>query len=83
MTDAIKPQVKSEPMSAEDFTAFTKWAWDTKGWSHHHLSLLLGCGVNQVGIWRQRGAYPYVKLACAALVAGVSDWRAVERKGKK
>lgn len=67
-------------MTAEDFQGFVDYARE-RGWSHADLVWLLGCGENQIGLWCRDGVRKnYVKLACAALAAGIGDWRQAVKK---
>lgn len=65
---------KSEPMSAEAFTAWVEWAKREKGWSNMRCSTELGCGENQIRTWKAKGAPNYIGLACAAISYGLPAW---------
>lgn len=66
---ANKPAVRipgKEPlpgMTAEGFQTFVRDMWEQNGWSGRYVAHQLGCGVNQVAVWKQRGAPRYIGLA--------------------
>lgn len=62
-------------MRAEDFSAWVAHMKATRGWSARECARQLGCGVNQISIWSEKGAPFYVGLACAALSFGLPPWK--------
>lgn len=62
-------------MEAEDFAAWVDHMRSTRQWSKAEIARQLGCGINQVNIWSEKGAPPYIGLACAALAFGLPIWR--------
>jgi hypothetical protein len=62
-------------MSPADFSAWVAHMKADRKWSARRCARELGCGVNQIGIWSERGAPPYIALACAALSYGLPPWR--------
>jgi hypothetical protein len=63
-------------MTPIDFTAWVAHMKATRRWSASRCSRELGCGINQIKIWSERGAPAYIALACAALSFGLPAWRA-------
>lgn len=64
-----------EKMPAADFAAWCAHVEGTRGWSGREISRQLGCGVNQVKIWRENGAPRHIALACSAISHGLPPWR--------
>jgi hypothetical protein len=64
-------------MSAADFTAWVANMKATRNWSGNECARQLGCGENQIRIWKTKGAPPYIGWACAAISYGLPPWRAV------
>jgi hypothetical protein len=64
-------------VTAEDFTAWVAFMKATRRWSGAECARALGCGENQIRIWKANGAPGYIGLACAALAFGLPAWRAV------
>ena len=64
-------------MSAADFSAWVAFMKADRKWSARECARRLGCGVNQIAIWSERGAPPYIGLACAALSYGLPPFKAV------
>ncbi|MGE8131810.1 hypothetical protein ACQKQD_33260 [Methylobacterium sp. NPDC080182] len=64
-------------MTADDFTAWTRFMKDTRGWSGLECARQLQCGPNQIRVWKDNGAPGYIGLACAALAFGLPAWRSV------
>ena len=62
-------------MTKEDFSAWVYHMKSAQKWSSRRCSRELGCGVNQIAIWSENGAPPYIGLACAALAFGLPAWR--------
>lgn len=62
-------------MDAEDFAAWVAHMKTSRKWSARRCSRELGCGVNQIAIWSENGAPPYIALACAALAYGLPPWK--------
>jgi transcriptional regulator with XRE-family HTH domain len=54
-------------MTAADFAAFVALCKERRGWTKTELAKRLGCGINQINIWSEKGAPLYIGLACAAL----------------
>jgi hypothetical protein len=61
-------------MTSYDFTTWVAHMKATQRWSSRRCSRELGCGVNQIAIWSENGAPPYIGLACAALTFGLPAW---------
>lgn len=64
-------------MSHQDFAAWVAHMKATRKWSARECSRQLGCGINQIAIWSENGAPPYIGLACAALAFGLPAWKSV------
>ena len=64
-------------MTPDNFTAWLAHMYATRKWSGRECARQLGCGSNSIGVWRKKGAPPYIGLACAALAMGVPSWRSV------
>lgn len=64
-------------MKAEDFSAWVAFMRETRRWSGAECARHLGCGINQVTVWKVRGAPGYIGLACAAVAFGLPAWRSV------
>jgi len=64
-------------MLASDFAAWVANMKATRKWSARECARQLGCGINQIGIWSETGAPPYIGLACAALSFGLPAWKFV------
>lgn len=62
-------------MMASDFASWVAHMKATRNWSARRCARELGCGVNQIGIWAEKGAPFYIGLACAALSFGLPAWR--------
>lgn len=62
-------------MTAEDFAAWVAHMKATRKWSARECARQLGCGINQIGIWSEKGAPLYIGYACAALSYGLPAWR--------
>jgi len=65
-------------MTASDFSSWVAHMKATRNWSARECSRQLGCGVNQIAIWSEKGAPQYIGLACAALAYGLPPWRDVK-----
>jgi len=68
----------SERMPASDFTAFLDWAKRNRKWGRRELKILLGCGINQIQLWRSQGAPAYIMIACHALAYGLGPMTATD-----
>ena len=62
-------------MNATDFAAWVAGMKATRGWSGLECARQLGCGENQIRIWKATGAPLYIALACAALSHPLAPWR--------
>lgn len=62
-------------MTPENFAAWVAHMKTTRKWSARRCSRELGCGINQIGIWSEKGAPHYIALACAALSFGLPPWK--------
>ena len=69
-------------MNAEHFASWVAHMKATRGWSEARCSRELGCGINQVSIWRKREPPRYIALACAAVAYGLPPWRDVKSSGR-
>ena len=78
MTTQPKIAKIPERMPAEDFVAFMHWAKKSRKWGRRELKILLGCGINQIQIWRYQGAPPYIMIACHALANGIGPMTATD-----
>ena len=65
-------------MTPTDFSAWVAHMKASRGWSARRCSRELGCGINQISIWSDKGAPPYIALACAALSFGLPPWRVAQ-----
>jgi transcriptional regulator with XRE-family HTH domain len=54
-------------MTSADFAAFVALCKERYGWTKTELAKRLGCGINQINIWSEKGAPLYIELACSAL----------------
>lgn len=61
-------------MPGADFTTWVAQMKATRGWSGNECARQLGCGENQIRIWKAKGAPPYIGLACAAISYGLPAW---------
>lgn len=62
-------------MSADHFRKWVAAMKAARGWSKAECSRQLGCGINQIAVWSETGAPPYIALACAALVVKLEPYR--------
>lgn len=62
-------------MAPSDFSAWVAHMKATQRWSKAACARQLGCGINQINIWSENGAPPYIALACAALSFGLPPWK--------
>jgi transcriptional regulator with XRE-family HTH domain len=63
-------------MTPFDFAAWVAAMRTTRGWKQKDCALALGVQPRQIGRWKMGGAPPYIGLACAAIVAGLTAWAA-------
>ena len=63
------------PMDAADFTAWVDHMKAVRGWSGNKCARELGCGENQIRIWKTKGAPRYIGWACAAISYGLPEWK--------
>lgn len=55
---------------------FASWVAHMRGlgYPEYKLAKLLGCGRNQITLWRVRESPRYIGLACAAIERGIEPW---------
>lgn len=63
-------------MSGAEFSAWLDAMRIQFDWSAAECLRQLGAGANQCPRWRKSGAPRYIGFACAAIAAGVPEWRA-------
>jgi len=61
-------------MKASDFRAYIDLC-RSRGIPDYQVAALLGCGINSVVRWKQRGTPHYIGLAIAALEKGLKPWK--------
>lgn len=63
-------------MTASNFAAWVAAMKTTRGWRKQDCAEALGVWPKQVTRWLETGAPSYVALACAAIAADLSAWKA-------
>jgi hypothetical protein len=69
-------------LTPADFSAWVAKMKAERRWSARRCARELGCAINSISTWSDRGAPAYVGLACAALAYGLPVWSPGPMKAK-